>query len=172
MTVWGYRVSPVFDAARTLLIAEIEADILVNSWHLGFDPNQPWELVRLLRTQQALTLICGAISEGPALLLEAAGLELIPFIAGDVGTVLEQYLQGRQFGVDFRMPGCAKKICCRGKIRRGRGLGAGPGPHHSGRERAGHLPMLKRITANDGSVDLPDRSGEMVAATDPAETKR
>lgn len=122
VTVWGQRVSPVFDSARTLLIAEINGTSLAGTFRIAFDPERPLELLHLLRAQQVALIICGAVSEGPAAMIEAAGVELIPFIAGDVQQVLEHYLQGRPFNRQFRMPGCGKNICCRGKIRRGQGI--------------------------------------------------
>lgn len=122
VTVWGERVSPVFDAARTLLIAHIDGNTLIGTALVAFDPDRPLELLHLLRAHQVVLIICGAVSEGPAAMIEAAGVELIPFIAGDVQQVLRHYLQGRPFRGQFRMPGCGKNVCCRGKIRRGRAL--------------------------------------------------
>ncbi len=124
VTVWEQRVSPVFDSARTLLIAEIQGDALINTSYLTFDPDRPLELLQLLQAQQVGILICGAVSEGPANLLEAAGLELISFIAGDVQLVLKTFIQGHPLGAEFKMPGCGRHICCRGKIRKGQEIGA------------------------------------------------
>lgn len=123
VTVWGQRVSPVFDSARTLLIVEIDGGTMGNMSSLAFDPDRPLELLQMLRAQQVMVVICGAVSEEPAAMLEAAGVEVIPFIAGDVNGVLECYCQGQPFGPEFRMPGCGRGICCRGKIRRGREIG-------------------------------------------------
>lgn len=123
VTVWGQRVSPVFDSARTLLIVEIDGGAMSNISSLAFDPDRPLELLQMLRAQQVMVVICGAVSEEPAAMLEAAGVEVIPFIAGDVNRVLECYCQGQPFGPEFRMPGCGRGICCRGKIRRGREIG-------------------------------------------------
>jgi predicted Fe-Mo cluster-binding NifX family protein len=122
VTVWGQRVSPVFDSARTLLIAEVNGKSLTGTFRIAFDPERLLELLHLLRAQQVTLIVCGAVSEGPAAMIEAAGVELIPFIAGEVHQVLEHYLQGRPFDQHFRMPGCGKNICCRGRIRRGRGI--------------------------------------------------
>lgn len=118
VTVWGQRVSPVFDAAGTMLIAEIEGGALIGSTSLAFDPQRPQELLRVLRERRVTCLICGAISEEPAALFEAADLELIPFVAGNVQRVLETVLCGEVLGGELRMPGCGKHICCRGRIRR------------------------------------------------------
>lgn len=119
MTVWGGRISPVFDSARTLLIAEIIDNDIVRLSFREFDPDRPHRLVQLLRAQGIMVLICGAVSEGPAQVLETAGFELIPFIAGSVKEVIETFLMGTPVWTELTMPGCDRKICCRGRIRRG-----------------------------------------------------
>ena len=119
MTVWGHRVSPVFDAARNLLIAELVEGSIAGLSSLEFEPDRPLQLVQLLRARNIAVFICGAVSEGPAGILEAGGIKLIPFIAGDVREVLATFIRGRQEWSEFTMPGCGRKICCRGKIRRG-----------------------------------------------------
>ncbi len=124
VTVWGQRVSPVFDAAGTVLIAEIESGVLVNSTYLAFDPQRTVELLRTLGARHVTCLICGAISEGPATLFEAAGIELIAFVAGNVQRVLETVCCGSVLGGEFKMPGCGKHVCCRGRIRKGHEIGA------------------------------------------------
>ena len=149
VTVWEHRVSPVFDSARTLLIAEIQGDAVVSTSFLTFDPDRPLELLQMLQAQKVMLLICGAVSEGPASMLEAAGLELIPFIAGDVQQVLASYLQGEPLGAEFRMPGCGKNICCRGKIRRGREIGVFANSGRRGINREQQVPLTVPKTSND-----------------------
>ncbi len=51
-------------------------------------------------------LICGAISQNDAFLIEAANIRLIPFIAGDADRILELYAGGRPIIPRFLMPGC------------------------------------------------------------------
>jgi predicted Fe-Mo cluster-binding NifX family protein len=119
ITVWKQRISPVFDSAQTLLIAEIKSNALVSSSYLTFDCDRPSELLRVLCAEKVKIIICGAISEGPANMLLGAGFELISFIAGDVRRVLETLVKGDSLGEEFKMPGCGKNICCRGRIRRG-----------------------------------------------------
>lgn len=119
VTIWGHRVSPVFDAARNLLVIKLVNGSIAGLSNLEFDPDRPGQFVQLLRAQNIEVVICGAVSEGPAAVLEASGIELIPFIAGDVRQVVESFIQGTPEWSEFIMPGCEKKICCRGKIRRG-----------------------------------------------------
>ena len=82
---------------------------------------------------------------------------MIPFIAGDVRQVLDNYLQGRPFSADFSMPGCGKNICCRGKIRRGREIGVAPG--NPGRVRAGRTAVIETNATNEGGSAAPETSG-------------
>jgi predicted Fe-Mo cluster-binding NifX family protein len=124
ITVWENRISPVFDSGRTLLVAEIKGNVLVNSSYLIFDFDHPLELFRMLHAEKVRTIICGAISEGHANMLLAEGFELISFITGDVHQVLKSFIKGDPLGEDFKMPGCGRNICCKGKIRRGHEIGA------------------------------------------------
>jgi predicted Fe-Mo cluster-binding NifX family protein len=120
VTIWGPRVSPVFDSARLLLIAELVDGGIAGMSSLEFDPGRPTQLVQLLRDRGIGVIICGAVSDGPADMLEAGGIKVIPFITGNVGKVLETYIRGNPEWTEFTMPGCAgNNFCCRGKIRRG-----------------------------------------------------
>ncbi len=44
LTAWEKRISPVFDSAHTLLIAEIENGEVRDKHYEPFDPNFPWRL--------------------------------------------------------------------------------------------------------------------------------
>jgi len=149
VTVWEHRVSPVFDSARTLMIAEFEGHAQVSTSYLTFDPDRLLDLVQMLQAQKVMVIICGAVSEIPANMLEAAGFELIPFIAGDVHLVLQSYIQGDPLGAEFNMPGCGKHLCCRGKIRRGREIGALNQHGRLGRGRQRPLPATATHTCDD-----------------------
>ncbi len=94
--------------------------MLASTSYLTFDFDRPLELVRMLRAEKVKVIICGAISEGPANMLLAAGFKLISFITGDVRRVLGTIVNGDPLGEDFKMPGCGKNICCQGKICLGR----------------------------------------------------
>ena len=128
MTVWGNRVSPVFDSAQTILIAEIENRVL-RSQSREFIPGKiPATLARLLVEKKIDTLICGAISKQPAHIIESAGIRLVSFVTGNAEKLIEAYASGAAIE-DFRMPGCG--IGRRAKSRNGRTdqgrSSAGPG---------------------------------------------
>lgn len=121
ITVWGKRISPVFDAARTLVIAGIEDGQVVTCEQVQLRPGYIREVVRLLSGSGVEALICGAISHGLAEQIEAGGIRLIPFIAGKVDPILEWYARGVSI-TGYQMPGCG----CRGNGRgRGRRCGVG-----------------------------------------------
>ncbi|WP_163337244.1 NifB/NifX family molybdenum-iron cluster-binding protein [Desulfopila sp. IMCC35008] len=123
VTVWGDRISPVFDAARMLLVVEIRGCESVSRELLPCSPTRIRDFVNLLQEKGIGELICGAISKGPASVVEDSGIRLIPFIAGMVDPVLQVYAQGYTIE-SYRMPGCCGNNRC-GRIdwyRGGRGL--------------------------------------------------
>ncbi len=122
VTVWEDRISPVFDSARMLLIAEIENAKVTNRRYERFNPDIPSRLLNTLTELGVEVLICGAISEVPATIIEAGGIKLIPFIAGYADEVLACYAAGKQNIPEFLMPGCGRKRCRQGKegnVRKG-----------------------------------------------------
>lgn len=106
LTVWEDRISPVFDSAHILLIAEIKDAEVITRHNKAFKPEMTSHLTEMLINFGIEVVICGAISEIPANIIEASGLTLIPFIAGNVEEVLESYAKGIQIVPTFLMPGC------------------------------------------------------------------
>lgn len=111
ITVWDDRISPVFDAARALLIVEIEGSQAVSRKLLPCIPAKIGDFVGLLQEQGVHEVICGAISNEPAAILEAHNIGLIPFIAGMIEPVLTAYAGGKSIDT-FRMPGCCGSNRC------------------------------------------------------------
>ncbi len=108
LTIWEKRISPVFDSAQMLLVAEIKNKEVINKQHEKFNPEMPSRLTNMLIGLNVDVLICGAISEIPANAIEACGIKLIPFIAGNVNEVLDTYAKGLQLEPAYLMPGCGK----------------------------------------------------------------
>lgn len=116
VTVWENRISPVFDASRRLLIAEIENDRVTGQSYVFFDPGLPGSLVKTLTMLDVPVLICGAVSQAPATIIAAGGITLVPFIAGEVDRVLEVYATGSPLAPRFAMPGCRGCSLKNGKL--------------------------------------------------------
>jgi predicted Fe-Mo cluster-binding NifX family protein len=114
--IWNGRVSPVFDTAGGLLVVETDGDQAVRQAHETLGAKSPRERLERLQDLQVNILICGAVSRFLAELITAAGIELVPFIAGDVEEVLEAFLHNGLSEPAFAMPGC------RAAGRRGLGM--------------------------------------------------
>lgn len=117
VTVWGDIISPVFDAARTLLVADVNAGRIIRRERMTLPPGSPVHQIETLRQSGIEILICGAVSEVPANMIESAGIRLIPFITGNVDDVLHAFLHRQLPKPDFMMPGCGNR---RRRRRRGR----------------------------------------------------
>ena len=131
--VWNDRVSPVFDTSRHLLVVElVDGEEVGREEHTVTDAFPPFR-VRRLKELGVDLLICGAISNPVACLINAAGISLMPWVSGDVKDVLDAFNGARLSDPRFRMPGC-----------RGWGRGARRGMRHAGRlgfgRRSGGFP--------------------------------
>ena len=121
--VWNDRVSPVFDAASCLMLLDVadgaeQGRQLVEASQASFPTQRASRLAEL----GVNVLICGAISRPLASFVSAAGIILIPWVAGPVEDVLGAYLAGRLSEPRWRMPGCGGPHRC----REGRGCPRGP----------------------------------------------
>ncbi len=122
---WENRMASVFDAVCVLQV--LEGDALVEHPL----PEPPHQKVQTLQDLGVQTLVCGAISQSLQALLEASGILVVPFVAGDRLEILQAYQSGQLGSSRFAMPGCqARKGFCKGaghgfNRRRGGGKGAG-----------------------------------------------
>ena len=109
VTVWGNIISPVFDVASTLLVADVHAGRIVHQERMRLYPGSPVHQVETLRQAGVQVLICGAVSEVPANMIEGAGIRLIPFITGQVDDILQAYLRRELPAPGYMMPGCGSR---------------------------------------------------------------
>ncbi|MDD5524745.1 MAG: NifB/NifX family molybdenum-iron cluster-binding protein [Smithella sp.] len=119
LAVWGNIISPVFDSTRMALIAESRDGKVVSSRHEWLGPELPYSRALRLSGWDIRVLICGAISAGFASTIEVYGIEVIPFISGEVQQVLDAYLNGTLTADVFHMPGFVGRGC-RNRYRGGR----------------------------------------------------
>ncbi len=145
LTVWGERISPLYDAAQKILVAKIDDNGICGMQYEPFHHELPIERAVRLCDLQVGILICGAISEISANMLNAYGIELIPFIAGKVDKILNAYVSGRLTEPGFKMPGCRmrkrgnKNIITEKEAvmppGKGKGKGGGGGCPSKGRQK-------------------------------------
>jgi len=102
---WNGRVSPVFDEASRLLMVKIGAEGEYSRFETDISEHfLPSKTMRLTELGVDM-LICGAISGQCAYMITTAGIELIPWISGQVEDVLKTFLKGNLFNTQFLMPG-------------------------------------------------------------------
>lgn len=106
LTVWEDRISPLFDSARMLLVADIDRDGVGGKHLVPFACDTALARAARLVDLGVKVLICGGISGSYANLIEVRGIRILPFITGSVNRILEAYLSGNLDREDLRMPGC------------------------------------------------------------------
>ncbi len=124
---WEGRVAPVFDeASRVLLVEAARGSVLCRCLH---ELPGGWQAARAmwLAEHGVDTLVCGAISRWLLRVVASYGIEVVPFVAGDVDEVVEAWIDGRLAGGRFMMPGCRRGGGSAGLARRARRRGGGQG---------------------------------------------
>lgn len=115
--IWDDRISPVFDVASQIHVIEAESGrILTETQEVLPEDRLPQKALRLAEMGIA-TLVCGAISRPLHEMVVAYGIQVIPFVAGDLREVIQAWLSGTLDSEAFSMPGC----CGRGRGRQFRG---------------------------------------------------
>ena len=120
LTNWQDRISPVLDTAQSFLLVDIENAEVVASSSLDLGPGPLLLKLDHLKEAGCSFLICGAVSEFCRRQVSASGITLIPWLRGEVDTVLKAFVSDGLGTDEFIMPGCRPR--CRGR-RRGWGRG-------------------------------------------------
>jgi predicted Fe-Mo cluster-binding NifX family protein len=105
LTIWGNRISPVFDSANTLMIVDLENLKTSDRVYKGFDPHDLKQISTILKNYKIDILICGAITDDRSIFIEQNGIVLIPFIFGNIDKMLATLLNEKHRISDFIMPG-------------------------------------------------------------------
>lgn len=113
--IWAGRVSPVMDAARRLLIIDIDEGRANGRNILEVDKGPLQVKAEYFRAQGIDCLLCGAVSNEFLEYLNRSGVEVHPWLSGPINEVLSAYLQERLTDPRYLMPGC-----CQRRRRRGR----------------------------------------------------
>lgn len=144
---WDNRIAPVFDTARQIHIVMTEWGKIVAETEEIVPGDLPVQKALRLVDLGIATLVCGAISRPMHGLISAYGIQVIPFVAGDLREVIRGWLSGNLNRGIFAMPGCWGRGGRRfrgmhegyhpaGPMNRrghGKGMGGGKGQSHGGR---------------------------------------
>jgi predicted Fe-Mo cluster-binding NifX family protein len=115
VSAWEGRVSPVFDTARHIRCFDVDGGVGRLAGEAELPSDEPQSKLKKLKELGVSVLICGAISRPLAMTFSASGIQLVPFLAGEVEEVVQAFAEGRLEGACFHMPGCC------GRVRRRRG---------------------------------------------------
>ena len=116
--VWENRVSTTFDFAERLLVVETEAGREIERREVVLGGKSNSAKVAELKELGGQVLLCGAVSKPLAWAVSKAGIQVIPFVAGDIDDVLAAYLCGQLDRPRFLQPGC--QVGARRRWRNGR----------------------------------------------------
>lgn len=110
VTVWGSRISPVFDAAKMLCLFDLKCCTggSLNSERFSFSDIR--HAVSIMNDNGVKRLICGAICQESALEIEQAGIRVTPFMSGEVSEVILGFALGKDMEKHI-MPGCSQCRC-------------------------------------------------------------
>lgn len=112
ITVWDKRISPVFDTAAQMLLVEIKDGEVAQKALFPVSDNPFTTVLQLQKQEQIELLLCGALCRRGEIRLQAAGVDVYPFLSGDVELVIQGLLTGSDLSF-FAMPGCRRQCCCR-----------------------------------------------------------
>lgn len=103
---WNDRIAPVFDTSRSVLVVETELRTIVRETPAPLSGDLPLQKVRQLVGLGVATLVCGAISNSLEGVIVSYGIQVIPFVAGELRQVINAWLSDRLYWRRFTMPGC------------------------------------------------------------------
>ena len=122
---WGEQVSPVLDAARTLLVVDSGAAGVNGRDEVALDGGCQAERAAVIVGLHVDVVICGALSRGLEERLTDSGITVVSWIVGCVEDVLAAYERGELPEDRFRMPGRSERRRCRRRLGRERDEKAG-----------------------------------------------
>lgn len=117
---WNDRIAPVFDVAQWIQLVETETGHIINQNRANVAGETPSQKASRLAELEVGILVCGAISRPMQTVITAYGIEVIPFIAGDLQEVIQAWLCGKLTDSnEYIMPGCQRAGGRRGQPMRG-----------------------------------------------------
>jgi predicted Fe-Mo cluster-binding NifX family protein len=103
------NIASLFESSNRFVIIQSSPYKIENAESIPIKNNSLDELLHLLKQNNVKILICGALSGCTRRLLTAQKIQVIPWITGDVKSVIEAFQSNSQFTSSFVMPGCRGK---------------------------------------------------------------
>lgn len=92
---FGENVAPCFGFSATVSIFDVAGDDVVGHHDFVLQSKRELDRVRLLRDQEVDTLICGGLQDRFEDIIQASGIHVISWVAGNVEELLEAFLHGQ-----------------------------------------------------------------------------
>jgi len=106
---WNSRIAPVFDVAHKLHLVHWDGVEISKESEALLHAESPAQIALTLAELHVDVLVCGAISQHLQAMVVAYGIEVIPFVAGELHQVIEAWLQGKLLcSSGFAMQGCIR----------------------------------------------------------------
>jgi len=115
---WEGKVSPVLDTSTRLLVLDFKGGTEVSRYKVVLSEYDLGRRCNHIKQSDIELLICGAISRSFYRMLEAAQIDVIPWISGQVEEVISAYLDRTLNHKRFIMPGCQWRGGCANKGRK------------------------------------------------------
>lgn len=100
------RIAPVFDTARRLHVIDAREGRITAQTEHQMSEESPFRRAEQVAALGIEVLVCGAISGALRSLINAYGVKIAPFVAGDLPEVIRAWLSGDISSARFLMPGC------------------------------------------------------------------
>jgi predicted Fe-Mo cluster-binding NifX family protein len=110
---WDNRIAPVFDSARQIHTVEVESGEVVAEALEHLPSDLPAHKALRLAELGISTVICGAISRTLYEQIRAYGIQVVPFVTGELHSVVGAWLKGELKRDIYAMPGCWGRGCGR-----------------------------------------------------------
>ena len=104
--IYNDNISNVFDFAHRLLLVDIENGKEANRSEVALENQLLPQRAGQLKNLGVDVLVCGAISRVLANMVITSGIQVLPYVTGEVDDVLQAYLTGQLVKPEFSMPGC------------------------------------------------------------------
>ncbi len=115
--VYSNYVSNVFDFARQLLLIDAEQAKEINRTSIELGGQLLYQRAVLLKKLQVDVLICGAISQELRSMILSLGIEVLPFVSGNIDDILTAYFLGELMAQNTNLPACPVKTGNRRGVR-------------------------------------------------------
>lgn len=117
LAAYENRIASLLETANRFVVIDLPPNDFISKKIVVVMDNTLSNVIQLLHKNNITVLICGAINSCMFWAIEAAGIQVIPWITGDVDDVLEAYKNDTL--EKCMMPGCFKGFRRGRRWRRG-----------------------------------------------------